>query len=139
MNDTYQTSLIGRLADDKYACEYFSAALGDFDVDSTDLEHEIAFIANTLDNLIDAHSDKAVANQSPEMRRCLFLTFFLRGAIFHWSDNYSDAISHLERALEFSSSASKEEEEQVTTKISGIQAKQGDIQAKKEREKTAVC
>lgn len=120
MNDAYQTSLIKRLGDDKYACEYFHAALADFDADSTDLRHEIAFITNVLDNLIDAYSHKAVENQSPELRYALFCTFYLRGAIFHWSDNYNDAISHLERALEFSSSAS--EEEKVTTKMSAIQS-----------------
>ena len=132
MNDTYQTSLIERLADGEYAREYFNAALGDFDADSKDLGHEIAFLTNALDNLIGTYSDKAVENQSPEVKFTSFLTFYLRGAIFHWSDNYNDALSHLERALEFSSSAS--EEEKVTTKISDIQAKQSDIQAKKERE-----
>ena len=65
MNDTYQTSLIERLADGEYACEYFNAALGDFDADSKDLGHEIAFLTNALDNLIGAFSDKAVENQSP--------------------------------------------------------------------------
>ena len=60
MNDKYQIALIERLRDEKYASEYFSAAIDDFDVDSTDLGHEVDFITNVIRNLIDAHSDKMV-------------------------------------------------------------------------------